>query len=138
MKTKAKTNPTKQARTERKIPLGEACAIADAICEHLLPWCEKIDVVGSVRRCESEVGDIDIVLRPLLVFSESDNEMIRAPRWHDAMRSLGVMDATAKNSKPMSQRRNVKVTLPWAGGTKVDLWIPQAHDYGRIMALRAT
>lgn len=128
-------NIKKQARVEKKIPLAVATAIADAIVEHLRFTCEKIDIVGSVRRSEREVGDIDIVLRPIHVWSSSENKFVRDPKWFTAIRALGIVDMNSKGM-PLSQRRNVKVSLPWARGVKVDIWIPQDHDYGRIMAIR--
>ena len=48
----------------RRIALERAKIIALAIMDKLLLYCEKLEVVGSIRRQVSWVHDIDIVLIP--------------------------------------------------------------------------
>lgn len=50
--------------TKQKIKLSEADAIAARILDQLAPFCERIEVAGSVRRRKAEVGDIEIVAIP--------------------------------------------------------------------------
>jgi len=47
-----------------KIPLAEAQKIAQKVKEFLEPYCERIEIAGSVRREKPEVGDIEIVVIP--------------------------------------------------------------------------
>lgn len=47
-----------------KISLERAEAIAKKIVEELSPYCERIEIAGSVRRRKPEVGDIEIVAIP--------------------------------------------------------------------------
>jgi DNA polymerase (family 10) len=42
--------------------LIEAQALANRIITLLLPYCEKVEVAGSIRRQKLEPGDIDIVV----------------------------------------------------------------------------
>lgn len=42
--------------------LEEAKLIAERVKEFLTPYCERIEIAGSVRRRKPEVNDIDIVL----------------------------------------------------------------------------
>lgn len=109
--------------------LADASAFANAVVEQLRPWCEKIHVAGSIRRELQEVGDIEIVALP-----KRDHEG-PVEGWVKAVECLGIMEL-GKKPKPIVQRRMVKVILPWARGAQVDLFIPQAHDYGRILAIR--
>lgn len=44
--------------------LAEAQAIANEVYHRLKPYCEKIEVAGSVRRLKPEIKDVDIVLIP--------------------------------------------------------------------------
>lgn len=44
--------------------LEQAQRIADSITERLRPYCQKIEVAGSVRRKKPVVKDIDFVLIP--------------------------------------------------------------------------
>ncbi len=44
--------------------LKRAKAIAEKLVEKLDPYCERIEIAGSIRRGEPEVGDIEIVAIP--------------------------------------------------------------------------
>lgn len=46
------------------IPLETAQKIAERVRAELAPFCERIDIAGSVRRKRPQCGDIDIVLLP--------------------------------------------------------------------------
>jgi DNA polymerase (family 10) len=48
----------------RKLELDEADHLAATIIEALAPFCERIEVAGSIRRRRPVVGDIDIVCLP--------------------------------------------------------------------------
>jgi len=47
-----------------KIPLETAERIAKKYLEELAPFCERIEIAGSIRRRKAEVGDIEIVCQP--------------------------------------------------------------------------
>ncbi len=53
----------------KKMELKKAEVIAKNIMETLKPFCEKIEIVGSIRRKKQEVKDIDIVLIPKDIFN---------------------------------------------------------------------
>lgn len=42
---------------------ADALTIAQDLVEQLRPWCERIEIAGSLRRRKPEVGDIDLVLQ---------------------------------------------------------------------------
>jgi len=44
--------------------LQRAQRIAETVTERLRPYCQKIEVAGSIRRKKSAVNDIDLVLIP--------------------------------------------------------------------------
>lgn len=46
------------------IPLDYATEIAEKTLAQLSPYCERIELAGSIRRKKSEVKDIEIVLIP--------------------------------------------------------------------------
>lgn len=46
------------------IPLKQAEGWAARIAAELRPWCEAVEVAGSIRRRRPEVGDIDLVALP--------------------------------------------------------------------------
>lgn len=47
-----------------RMPLGKAEAVADQIVAALRPFCDRIEVAGSIRRQRPDVGDIDLVILP--------------------------------------------------------------------------
>ena len=52
--------------TERdRVPLGRAQVVAWKVREELEPYCERIEVAGSVRRRRESVKDVEILAAPL-------------------------------------------------------------------------
>ena len=53
---------------KRKHPYAQAHRIATQLVDKLRPACERIEIAGSLRRKQAEVGDIEIVAigRPIL------------------------------------------------------------------------
>jgi DNA polymerase/3'-5' exonuclease PolX len=47
-----------------RIPLGDAKALADELSALLAPYCERLEVAGSIRRRREDVGDVDLVCIP--------------------------------------------------------------------------
>lgn len=105
-----------------KMPLGEAEKIACKYADMLMPYCERIEIAGSIRRRKAEVGDIEIVAKPLPItdlFGSSNG-------YHDLTLPLPAI----KNGQRYKQS-----ILP--EGINLDLFIvlPPAQ-WGVIFALR--
>lgn len=49
---------------DRRIPLEAARVVADATVHYLAPYCERIEIAGSIRRHKKTVGDVEIVAIP--------------------------------------------------------------------------
>ncbi|WP_322792611.1 hypothetical protein [Bellilinea sp.] len=49
---------------KNKIPLEQAEYIAQKYLSMLAPYCERVEIAGSIRRRKAEVGDIEIVAQP--------------------------------------------------------------------------
>ena len=49
-----------------RLPLPEAQRLANVFLDAVRPFCERAEVAGSVRRGEAEVGDIEVVIQPIL------------------------------------------------------------------------
>jgi DNA polymerase (family 10) len=47
-----------------KIPLARARAYAEQIVEQIRPFCERVEIAGSIRRQRPVVNDIDLVAIP--------------------------------------------------------------------------
>ena len=50
--------------SKTRIQLADAKRIAEMIIEELKPFCERIEIAGSIRRGKPEVGDIELVAIP--------------------------------------------------------------------------
>jgi len=51
---------------KRKLPRPQAEQIAADFLTALRPFCERAEIAGSLRRGKAEVGDIEIVVQPIL------------------------------------------------------------------------
>lgn len=56
--------------------LFEAQRIAEEVMRKLRPYCERIEIAGSVRRRKAEVKDIEIVAAPLISY---ENDLLGDP-----------------------------------------------------------
>lgn len=86
-------------------PLATARKIAERIREELAPFCEKIEIAGSIRRAREHVGDIDIVLLP----REGEENALRTR-------------ATASSSVRVLTQGRENMSLVLANGLQVDLF----------------
>ena len=62
-----------------KIPYKEGLDLADRIKEELSPWCDEIEIAGSLRRKKPTIGDIEIVCIPkrqMNLFGEPDASLL--------------------------------------------------------------
>jgi DNA polymerase/3'-5' exonuclease PolX len=49
-----------------RIPLAEAEALAAELVDLLAPFCQRLEIVGSIRRRKPDVGDIELLAIPIL------------------------------------------------------------------------
>lgn len=48
----------------KRYPLAQAKAVAERLVKDLEPYCERIQIAGSIRRGKPEVGDVEILYVP--------------------------------------------------------------------------
>lgn len=48
-----------------RIPLAEAHVLADELVALLSPYCERLEVVGSIRRQRPTIGDVELLAVPI-------------------------------------------------------------------------
>lgn len=56
-------------------PLAKAAAYARSLVSYISPYCERIEVAGSIRRRRPDVGDVELVLIPRLKARISGQQM---------------------------------------------------------------
>jgi DNA polymerase/3'-5' exonuclease PolX len=106
----------------------DARQLAEEARDTLAPWCERIDIGGSIRRQKSYPNDIELVAIPRQVMSglftdtaEVDPGFIAAVNTWPAVKG----QPTGKYTQRI---------LP--GGMKLDLFMADADNYGSILLIR--
>lgn len=97
-----------------KIILERAQKVADTVIKRLRPYCQRIEVAGSIRRQKAWVNDIDLVLIP-------------SDPWgfHNEAMRLG----TTK----MSGNKIWRVML---GSIKIDIYIATPETWATLLLIR--
>ncbi len=93
-----------------RLPLAKAEAIARKIRAELAPWCDQIEIAGSIRRRRPDCGDIDIVC-----LAKSPSCITR------------ILERCGKNARPVKKGDQYCV-FELANGFQLDLWL--AHPGG--------
>jgi DNA polymerase/3'-5' exonuclease PolX len=116
-----------------KLIQAQAIARTYAVKLHPFSETERLYIAGSIRRRKNEVGDIEIVCLPRTesvatdLFAE-EKKTILIQGFAETVNSFG------KVLKGEPTGRNMKIQLP--EGIVLDLYMPQAHDYFRQLAIR--
>lgn len=114
--------------------LYKAELIAQFVMTNLAPHCVQLIVAGSVRRKSPEVHDIELVIQPRTATLIQDlfNPSLRTETVSDgfiqAVHGLG----TILKGKPSGRYCQVLTNT----GVSLDLFIPQRHDFYRMVAIR--
>jgi len=115
--------------------LAEAERIARSVVAELDPYCERLQVAGSVRRRTEMVGDIELVAIPHLVpdglFGDRAINVLAAHLW--AVPSWTIV----KGGRPESRYTQLELG-PGSDcpGLRVDLFLADAHSWGWILLMR--
>lgn len=106
--------------------------IADRCANLLRPFCERIEIAGSVRREKPDCGDIEIVCIPKKITIDDPGNMfkqieVRHPEFVKIINSLEKVKGDAEGK--YTQR-----ILP--EGIKLDLFTAVVDNWGYILAIR--
>lgn len=104
---------------------SKAKFIADGFIEKINPYCEKIEMAGSLRRKCKLVHDIDIVVIPK---GEMELDLFGG-----ASRFVSSLDPILNKMSFTGGERYKKLELE---GITIDLWITNGSDWGRIFCIR--
>lgn len=105
---------------------------ADEIVSRLRPYCERIDVAGSIRRQNPVVRDIEIVCQPSVVNVTDLFGYVIETKPNDSFVSEIVKLGTITKGSPTG--RYVQVQLEHE--INLDLFIPEVSDYVRQLVIR--
>ena len=105
-----------------KYPYAEAYKIALGVLEQLKPFCDRVEIAGSIRRKKAEIHDIDLIAIPkpyeIGLFQSEIVNVIN--RWEKIMGEL-----------PCKFTRRL---LP--SGVFLDLFLVDEKSFGQIFAIR--
>jgi len=111
--------------------LIRAQKIAEDIISRLSPYCERIEVAGSIRRKKPEVGDIELVCIPKIITIRDglfDTKKIRHPGFAAEMKEIVILKGDP------SEGKYIQFNLPQ--GIKLDLFTATSENWGTILLIR--
>ena len=115
-----------------KTPYHQALAVAEQMVEKLSPYCDRIEIAGSIRRERKMIGDIEIVALPKLLIQRDlfGNPVAIRNLLHDFL-ILREVDLY-KGVKPDAKQKQFFYL-----NYQVDLFLPASLDHwGSIFTIR--
>ena len=100
--------------TRGKMALERAQKVADAVVKSLSPYCQRIEIAGSIRRKKPWVNDVDLVLIPNDPWS-----------LHGELMKLGQLKMSGK-----------KIMRVMVGSTQVDIYIADDATWATLLLIR--
>ena len=127
---------------QRRHPLAAAGAVAHELRGLLAPFCDRIEVGGSIRRRRSTVGDIELLAIPPMdgqrdmfggVAGENDqlDQAVRQLMADGVLAKRRRADGALSGYGPAN-----KLLLHVPSGISVDLFSTTAANWGMSMAIR--
>lgn len=107
-------------QTEIRHPLVEARAIAEALVFLMSPYCERVEIAGSIRRQKGEVKDIELVLIPKATWFGFTDDLL----------TQGVL------SKGHAWGHRYRAAVHVESRIRVDLFVADAGNFGAVLQLR--
>jgi len=97
-----------------KIALERAQKVADAVVKRLSPYCQRIEIAGSIRRRKRWVNDIDLVL------------VLKDPwDFHAELMKIGQIKMSGK-----------KIMRVMVGSTQVDIYVADEETWSTLLLIR--
>lgn len=128
-----------------KRPYAEVLKIAESILTRLKPFCERVELAGSLRRRKSLIGDIELVaipkfeervVAPAGLFQEAKTEPVNLLKEYlNGLLAEGKISHTPQ--KAWGDRYSRFVVQSKQGQEyKVDLFMPRPENWGVIFLIR--
>ena len=97
-----------------KIALERAQKVADAVVKSLSPYCQRIEIAGSIRRRKPWVNDVDLVL------------ILKDPwNFHAELMKLGQLKMSGK-----------KIMRAIVGSVQVDIYVADEATWATLFLIR--
>jgi DNA polymerase (family 10) len=117
--------------------LEEAVALADKVVSVLGPLCERVEVVGSIRRQKPDVNDIDIVAIPAVCSSQSPLGTTIAYGQNETWKQL-IPQALMRNLLSSNQQLGQELMRFRFrdNGLQVDMYRARVETWGVLLLVR--
>jgi len=118
----------------------DAHVVAERIRDALMDVCERIAIVGSVRRRRPRVHDIDLLVVPKLELTRAD-DLFGAPKFRSLLdERLGALEQekrlTAASVRPLCQGWKVRRWIATRSKVPVDLFAVSEETWWTGMVIR--
>lgn len=114
---------------------NQARDLAIHIGNKLVPFCERLNIAGSIRRQKAEVKDIEIVCIPRSMdLIQSDLFGAKTVEKVISENYVGVVKSLGRIVKGKPDGRYMQIELPQR--VNLDLFMPHPDDYFRQYAIR--
>jgi DNA polymerase/3'-5' exonuclease PolX len=127
---------------EKRYPYEVAYPIAAGIVYDLRPFCERIEIAGSLRRHRNDVGDIEILYIPVIIEEPDDTDLFatrEADTAHDQIQKLernGVLARRLSKTGHQAYGPKNKLLLHVASGIPVDLFAANRETWWNQLVCR--
>jgi len=125
MMKQTKLDSTEDVTIVEQLDLKSASNIAEMVITQVDAWCEKIEVVGSIRRCRPFVHDIDFVVLPK-----------KADSWNMLRKTVLTMMDTKPIFKQGDQVIRALLALESSEYVQIDFYRCTPENYGSIKLMR--
>ncbi|MCB0707444.1 MAG: hypothetical protein KDC34_19140 [Saprospiraceae bacterium] len=102
----------------------DALQIAYKLREELAPFCDRIEIGGSLRRQDPDIKDIELICIPKMKAG-----IVRSKEWVNKVFSLGEI-----RKGTLGQGKYIKIYLPER--INLDLFIATPNNWGMIYLIR--
>lgn len=116
-----------------KKPYGDVYPVAQEIVEKLSPYCDRIEIAGSLRRKRKMIGDIEIVALPKYATQKNLFEEVVATE--NLLHYFLIYETKTALTKGVGENARQKQFM--YAGIQVDLFLPASPDHwGSIFFIR--
>lgn len=121
------------------LPLASAKLIANRLIKEFSPFCERIQIAGSIRREVPEVKDIELVCIPAMIEDKHIDPVIGnvGETWTRPNVEFCRIVNSYDKVKGECDGKYTQRIIPYDGGTiNLDLFMANRNNWGYILAIR--
>lgn len=122
-----------------KYPLPKAFAVAVQLESRLAPFCERIEIAGSIRRQKETVGDIEILFVPKTakrmrdLFMEEEYSLV----WAEVDKMIGIeLDKRPNVNGQVAWGDQNRLAIHTASGIPVDFFATTQDKWWNSLVVR--